>query len=117
MMPVVFGAFGEVSAGVRRFVDVPAEKRAQQFLKHDRAYEGEKSVAVGYIRRRLSFVGARARAQMRIGRLRLVEAGSPAEAARRQQRCAARLDREAAARAEHAAVLAGAFFRHAQLAR
>ena len=62
-------------------------------------------------------IGARARAQMRIGRLRLVEAGSPAEAARRQQRCAARLDREAAARAEHAAVRAGAFFRHARLAR
>ena len=117
VVPLGFGAFGEVNAGVRRFVDMLAEQRAQQFLKHDRAFEGEKSVAVGYIRRRLSFVGARARAQLRLQRLRQVEVGSAAEVGRWQQRRAARVEREAAARAEHAAVLAGAFFRHAQMAR
>ena len=92
LVPLAFGAFWEVSAGVRRFVEMLAGQRAEQFLKHDRAraFEGEKSVAVGYIRRRLSFVGARARAQLRLQRLRQVEVGSAAEVGRRQKRWSGR---------------------------
>jgi len=111
VVPVVFGAFGEVSAGVRRLVDMIVERRLVRVAgTTDREAKGERSVIVSYVRRRLSLVGARARAQER--RKRLAWVGDEAAGLLRRRGLVARdvAERDAELAAERDQRGAGRYF-------
>ena len=82
LLGFVFGAFGEASQDVHKFVDVLAEGRCgvlqggQRGRKGYRERSGEKSVQVGFLRRVLSVEAVRARARLVLDRLHLVGEGA-----------------------------------------
>ena len=87
---VVFGNFGEGSEAVHRLVDALATSRVrvagpQRGRKGIRSEEGERSVVVGQIRRKLSLAAIKAQCSSLLGRLESLGPGSSAAAGRRRE--------------------------------
>ena len=88
---VVFGAFGEVSEPVHRLIDhlatsrvtVAGPQRSRKGL--ERSSEGERTLVVGMLRRKLSVAGVRAQCSSLLGRLEMLGPGMGHAAARRAQ--------------------------------
>ena len=124
---LVFGAWGEASAGVHALVEELAERRAGSMAggSHGRRSKvkcplGAKGVAVGQLRRALSVVAVRAQARLLLDRVCWVGKGAAQAAKRRaaaewevEQFDRRRRREEAAARGHRAGPRPGCFnFEH-----
>ena len=87
---LVFGNYGEVSEATHSLMDAMATKRVRvagpQKGKKGvmRSEEGEKTVVVGQIRKRVSVAAVRAQCHSLLGRLEVIGPGSPTAAGRRR---------------------------------
>ena len=88
---LVFGNWGEASEAVHSLVEQLAASRAQVADPQSRrvggplSEEAVKSMAVGYIRRRLSVAAVRAQCMSLLGRLEVMGPGKNAVVERRKQ--------------------------------
>ena len=88
---VVFGAFGEASEAVHSLIDYLATSRVrvagpQRGRKGvERSKEGERSLVVGQIRRKLSVAAVKAQCSSLLGRLEVMGPGVSAAAGRRRE--------------------------------
>ena len=86
---VVFGAFGEASEPLHQLIDELATSRVtvtgpQRGRKGvERSLEGERTLVVGQIRRRLSIAAVRAQCSSLLGRLKVIGSGMTEAAGRR----------------------------------
>ena len=110
VQPLVFGAFGEVNAGMRRLAENLAALRAKKVGGWGRNLEGEKSIAMAQVRQRLSLVGARARARMLLDRMSWVGPEGCDAMKRRQKQVQRARQRELEQEADSNARRSGAYF-------
>ena len=88
---IVFGSFGEASEAVHSLVEALATSRVRVAGPQKgrrgvvRSEEGEKSIAVGFIRRTLSLAGIRAQSHSLLGRLEGLGRGVTAAMGRRNE--------------------------------
>jgi hypothetical protein len=88
---IVFGSFGEAIEAVHSLVEILATSRVRVAGPQKgrrgmvRSEEGEKSIAVGYIRRTLSLAGIRAQSHSLLGRLEGLGRGVTAAMGRRNE--------------------------------
>jgi hypothetical protein len=86
---IVFGSFGEASEAVHSLVEALATSRVRVAGPQKgrrgvvKSEEGEKSIAVGFIRRSLSLAGIRAQSHSLLGRLEGLGRGVTAAMGRR----------------------------------
>ena len=106
----MFGAFGEVNAGMRRLAENLAALRAKKVGGWGRNLEGEKSIAMAQVRQRLSLVGARARARMLLDRMSWVGPEGCDAMKRRQKQVQRARQRELEQEADCNARRSGAYF-------
>ena len=89
---LVFGNFGEVSEATHKLLDTIATSRVRVALPQaaaagrgdSRSEEGEKAVAVSYIRRRVSVAAVKGQCLSLLGRLEVLGPGTTAAAGRRK---------------------------------
>ena len=88
---LVFGNFGEVSEATHKLLDIMATSRVRVALPQTgrrgvtRSEEGEKALAVSYIRRRVSVAGVKGQCHTLLGRLEVIGPGTAAAAGRRRE--------------------------------
>ena len=88
---LVFGNFGEVSEATHKLLDAMATSRVRVAIPQTgrraatRSEEGEKALAVSYIRRRVSVAAVKGQTHTLLGRLDVIGPGTVAAAGRRRE--------------------------------